>query len=293
MDKPDGPTSHDVVARVRRLFHTRAVGHTGTLDPFATGLLVLVLGSATRLARWAERHRKSYRAEIRLGVRTSTDDRTGTLLREERPERWPSAAELSDALGALIGGLRQRPPAFSAKRVDGTRSYRLARRGEVPALAEAEVMVYQLELVDYQPPLLSLSVEVGPGTYIRALARDLGERLGCGAHLADLRRTRSGPFTLDQASSPETLRVEAESGEIERRLVSPLVALGLPALRLSADEVARIAQGTEIAADGPPGVPGTQIVGHDEEGRVVAILELLPGRRLRPLRVLEPFAGRG
>jgi tRNA pseudouridine55 synthase len=124
------------------------------------------------------------------------------------------------------------------------------------------------------------------------LAADLGEQLGCGAHLADLRRTRSGPFRLDQASSPDTLRVEAESGEIERRLISPLEALGLPALRLDPHEVAQIAQGSEIAAEGAPEVPGTRMVAHDDERRVVAILELRPGRRLRPLRVLEPFAGR-
>jgi tRNA pseudouridine55 synthase len=154
------------------------------------------------------------------------------------------------------------------------------------------VRVERFALRKYDPPRLEIEVECSGGTYVRVLAADLGERLGCGAHLADLRRTRSGPFTIDQASSPDTLRVEAESGEIERRLVSPLEALGLPALRLDPHEVAQIAQGSEIAAEGAPDVPGTRMVAHDDERRVVAILELRPGRRLRPLRVLEPFAGR-
>ena len=129
MDKPEGPTSHDVVARARRLFRTRAVGHTGTLDPFATGLLILVFGGATRLARWAERHPKSYRAVIRLGRSTDTDDRTGVTIAETAPAEWPSPAAVELALATLRGPQLQRPPAYSARKVDGERSHRLARRG--------------------------------------------------------------------------------------------------------------------------------------------------------------------
>jgi tRNA pseudouridine55 synthase len=205
---------------------------------------------------------------------------------------WPEEARVEEAMSGLVGDVEQVPPMFSAVKKDGVPLHKLAREGrEVPREPKL-VRVDRFALRKYDPPRLEIEVECSGGTYVRVLAADLGARLGCGAHLADLRRTRSGPFTLDQATSPETLRVEAEAGEIERRLISPLVALGLPALRLSPDEVQRVLQGSEIAADGAPEVPGTRMVAHDDEGHVVAILELHPGRRLRPLRVLEPFAGR-
>jgi tRNA pseudouridine55 synthase len=192
----------------------------------------------------------------------------------------------------LVGDLEQVPPMFSAVKKDGVPLHKLAREGREVEREPKRVYVGRFELRKYDPPRLEIEVECSGGTYVRVLAADLGERLGCGAHLADLRRTRSGPFTLDQAMPPETLRVEAESGELERRLVSPLEALGLPALRLTPQEVQAVAQGSEIPADGPPVLLGTQMVAHDGDGQVIAILELRPGRRLRPLRVLEPFAGR-
>jgi len=292
VDKPGGWTSHDVVDAARGWFGTRRVGHLGTLDPLATGVLPLAIRGATKLVPYVQNRAKGYAGAIRLGRVTDTLDAEGKVLREyEGP--WPDEARVEEAMQSLVGELDQVPPMFSAVKKDGVPLHKLAREGREIPRDPKRVRVERFALRKYDPPRIEIEVECSGGTYVRVLAADLGERLGCGAHLADLRRTRSGPFTLDQASSPETLRVEAESGEIERRLVSPLVVLGLPALRLSQDEVARIAQGTEIAADGPTGVPGTQIVGHDEQNRVVAILELLPGRRLRPLRVLEPFAGRG
>jgi tRNA pseudouridine55 synthase len=292
VDKPAGWTSHDVVDAARGWFGTRRVGHLGTLDPLATGVLPLAIRGATKLVPYVQNRAKGYAGAIRLGRVTDTLDAEGKVLREyEGP--WPDEARVEEAMQSLVGELDQVPPMFSAVKKDGVPLHKLAREGREIPRDPKRVRVERFALRKYDPPRIEIEVECSGGTYVRVLAADLGERLGCGAHLADLRRTRSGPFTLDQASSPETLRVEAESGEIERRLVSPLVVLGLPALRLSQDEVARIAQGTEIAADGPTGVPGTQIVGHDEQNRVVAILELLPGRRLRPLRVLEPFAGRG
>lgn len=245
MDKPDGPTSHDVVARARRLFHTRAIGHTGTLDPFATGLLILVFGAATRLARWAERHRKSYRAVIRLGVRTATDDRTGTVLAERIPAEWPAVELLRSALDELSGARRQRPPAYSAKLLAGVRSHRLARRGAAPAPAEADVMVYRLELLAYEPPLVSLVAEVGPGTYLRALARDLGEKLGTGAHLAELRRERIGPWLVEAAHPLDGLTGQ-ESLLSPRELVSDL-----PAVALEPEEVVLVRHGRDVAREGP------------------------------------------
>jgi tRNA pseudouridine55 synthase len=204
VDKPAGLTSHDVVARVRKLFHTRAVGHTGTLDPFATGLLVLVLGAATRLARWAERRRKVYRATVRLGQTTTTDDLTGALVSERTPGEWPSLEAVGKALAALTGLQQQRPPAYSAKLIGGVRSYRLARRGGGGRGAAVEpapvaVTVHRLVLVEYRPPLVTLRAEVSPGTYLRAVGRDLGEALGTGAHLTELRREQVGSWRVDEA----------------------------------------------------------------------------------------------
>jgi tRNA pseudouridine55 synthase len=245
VDKPDGPTSHDVVARARRLFHTRAIGHTGTLDPFATGLLILVFGPATRLARWAERRRKSYRAVIRLGVRTASDDRTGAVLEERNLASWPEAEPIRAALDELSGLQRQQPPAYSAKLVAGVRSYRLARRGAAPAPAATEVMVYRLELQGYQPPLLTLLAEVGPGTYLRALARDLGEKLGTGAHLAELRRERIGPWTVETAHPFGELTGQ-EDLLPPRELVSDL-----PAVALEPEEVLLVRHGRDVLRDAP------------------------------------------
>jgi tRNA pseudouridine55 synthase len=292
VDKPAGWTSHDVVDAARGWLGTRRVGHLGTLDPLATGVLPLAVRGATKLVPYVQDRDKGYAGAICLGRVTDTLDAEGRVLREyEGP--WPDEARVEEAMQGFLGEQDQVPPMFSAVKKDGVPLHKLAREGREVPRDPKRVRVERFALRKYDPPRLEIEVACSGGTYVRVLAADLGERLGCGAHLADLRRTRSGPFTLDQASSPETLRVEAESGDIERRFVSALVALGLPALRLSPDEVARIAQGSEIAADGPPEVPGTRMVGHDEQGQVVAILELRPGRRLRPLRVLEPFAGRG
>ncbi len=292
VDKPPGWTSHDVVDAARGWFGTRRVGHLGTLDPLATGVLPLAIRAATKLVPYVQDHAKGYAGAIRLGRVTDTLDAEGRVLREYSGP-WPDEPSVEQAIGTLLGEQEQVPPMFSAVKKDGVPLHKLAREGREVEREPKRIRVTRFALRKYDPPRLEIEVECSGGTYVRVLAADLGERLGCGAHLADLRRTRSGPFTLDQATSPETLRVEAESGEIERRLVSPLVALGLPALRLSADEVARIVQGSEITAGGPPEVPGTRMVAHDDEGRVIGILELAPGRRLRPLRVLEPFAGRG
>jgi tRNA pseudouridine55 synthase len=285
VDKPAGWTSHDVVDAARGWLGTRRVGHLGTLDPLATGVLPLAIRGATKLVPFVQDREKGYAGAIRLGRVTDTLDAEGRVLHEYGGP-WPDEARVEEMMQSLVGDLEQVPPMFSAVKKDGVPLHKLAREGrEVPREPKL-VHVARFALRKYDPPRLEIEVECSGGTYVRVLAADLGARLGCGAHLADLRRTRSGPFTLDQASSPDTLRVEAESGEIERRLISALVALGLPALRLSADEVQRVEQGSEIAAAGASEVPGTQMVGHDGEGRVIGVLEVRPGRRLRPLRVL-------
>ena len=244
MDKPDGPTSHDVVARARRLFGTRAVGHTGTLDPFATGLLILVFGGATRLARFAERHRKTYRAVIRLGVSTTTDDRTGAALEEKTPAAWPALEVVREALAGFGGEISQRPPAYSARRIGGERGYRLARRGSPALGVSGPVTVHAIELLDYQPPLVSIRVEVSAGTYVRSLGRDFGECLGTGAHLVELRREAIGPWRVEQARP---------LGELTGRepLLAPRALVDdLPAVALDPDELRAVMHGRDIPRPG-------------------------------------------
>lgn len=292
VDKPVGWTSHDVVDAVRGWLGTRRVGHLGTLDPLATGVLPLAVRSATKLVPYVQDHAKSYAGAIRLGVVTDTLDAEGKVLREWTGP-WPDEARVRREMAALAGEIWQLPPMFSAVKKDGVPLHKMAREGREVERTPKRVRIDRFELVKFDPPHLEIEVDCAGGTYVRVLASDLGERLGCGAHLADLRRTRSGPFGIELAATPEVLRREAEEGSLERRLVSPLGVLGLPALRLEPHEVRTVGQGGDLVAQGPPQPPGTRIVAHDGEGRVVAVLELRPGRRLRPLRVLEPFAGRG
>jgi tRNA pseudouridine55 synthase len=245
VDKPRGPTSHDAVARVRRVFRTRAVGHTGTLDPFATGLLVILLGKATRLARFVEQQAKTYLATAHLGVRTSTDDLTGEVLDGPADGRTggPSRLEVEAALAGFLGPQRQRPPAFSAKRVDGERSYAKARRGEAVELAEVETVVHAIELVGYRYPELEFRATVSAGTYVRALARDLGERLGVGAHLTSLRREAIGQLRVEQAVPLDQIGPES--------LLPPLAVLGhLPRIEVTEEEARALGYGQAVRRSG-------------------------------------------
>ena len=280
MDKPEGPTSHDVVARARKLFRTRAIGHTGTLDPFATGLLVLVFGGATRLARWAERHAKQYRTVVRLGRSTDTDDATGTTLAESSPGRWPTEAEIETALASLRGEQLQRPPAYSARKVGGERSHRLARRGERPEPAPTPVTVHRLELVAVDGPRLTLDTEVSAGTYVRSLARDLGDRLGLGAHAETLRRTRIGPWSVEDAV-PLAHLTGAEG------LLPPLALLaGLPEVALSPEELAGVRVGRDVLREGPTQGDAALL----DAGRLVAVGRAVP-QGWHPAVVLDGSGG--
>jgi tRNA pseudouridine55 synthase len=204
-----GPTSHDVVDRVRRALGTDRVGHLGTLDPFAAGLLVIVVGRATRLAPFAAGWAKAYDGVIRLGTTTATDDATGAVVATS--EAWGSLdrARVEQALAAFRGGYDQRPPAYSAVKVAGERAYRRARRGEGVVLQPRRVDVTELELESFAPPDVGFRATVSGGTYLRSLARDIGEVLGCGAHLAALTRTRVGPFRLQDAVAPDAVTARA------------------------------------------------------------------------------------
>ena len=208
VDKPRGPTSHDVVDRARRALRERRIGHTGTLDPFATGVLPLCVGRATRLARFLSGGDKVYRASVRLGFATTTDDLTGEPLADARAVSVSRMA-LEDAIPAFVGTFDQVPPAFSARHVGGRRLYELARQGEAAPRAATPVTVHALDLVSRDADRLELEVRCSAGTYVRAIARDLGERLGTGGHLVALRRTRSGGFDLSRAVPGDALDASA------------------------------------------------------------------------------------
>ena len=295
--KPAGPTSHDVVALVRRLAATKRVGHGGTLDPFASGVLPLFLGRATRLVEYHLGDRKGYRATVCFGASSTTDDLEGELTPTEAPA--PSRASVETALAGFVGPISQRPPAYSAIKVAGRRAYAMARAGEHVELASHEVTIHRLELLDWDGmdpdrPIAIIDVECSAGTYIRALARDLGEAVGGAAYLGALVRTASGPFRLDGALSLERAR-EAAAGGTERlaALLLPVDA-GLdeiPELVVTDDEVRAIARGqfvrpkatdvTGLAAAGPD----APIRIRDAAGRLVAIATLSDGR-LAPDKVL-------
>jgi tRNA pseudouridine55 synthase len=202
VDKPAGMTSHDVVQQVRRIYGQRSIGHLGTLDPFATGLLVLLLGRATRLATFLDTEPKVYEAVIAFGNETDTDDETGTVIRTAES---PGEEDVLEGVRALSGKISQVPPAYSAKSVDGTRAYDAARRGEPLDLRASDVTVHNWDITDLRADSLAAVITCSGGTYIRALARDLGRLANSAAHLRSLRRTRMGPFDVDDAANLEGL----------------------------------------------------------------------------------------
>jgi tRNA pseudouridine55 synthase len=242
VDKPAGLTSHDAVQRVRRALGTKQAGHTGTLDPFATGLLVVLVGRATRLARFVESEAKTYLATARLGIRTDSDDLTGAVL-EERSTAGIGLDRVREVLVGFAGEQRQRPPAYSAKHVGGERSYRLARRGEAVEPTETAVTVHRVEPVAWEPPSLTFRATVSPGTYLRAIARDLGDRLGVGAHLTFLRREAIGALRVEDAVALDRVAPEA--------LLPPARVLGhLPAVELDEAARAEVVHGRAVAVGG-------------------------------------------
>lgn len=258
--KPAGPTSHDVVALVRRLAATRRIGHGGTLDPFASGVLPLFLGGATRLVEYHLADAKAYRATICLGATSSTDDLDGELMPLGGPA--PDRATFEAALASFVGRQEQRPPAYSAVQVGGRRAYAMARAGEALDLPSRTVEITALDVLDWNEddpdrPIAIVDVRCSAGTYVRALARDLGEKLGCGAYLGGLVRTASGPFTLDGARPLDELRDAAAGGGpdgIRALLLPPDAGLdALPAVTLTESEIADAGQGRFVRPAGGMG----------------------------------------
>ncbi|MDP3911595.1 MAG: tRNA pseudouridine(55) synthase TruB [Gemmatimonadales bacterium] len=238
--KPAGPTSHDVVDIVRRALGVRRVGHLGTLDPFAAGLLVLVVGRATRLATFAAGWSKAYDGVIRLGVTTDTDDGTGRVLNAV-PDPVEEA-QVARVMASFRGTYEQRPPAYSAVKIAGERAYARARRGEMVEPAPRRVDIRSLEMTGFAAPDVRFAAVVSGGTYLRSLARDIGEALGCGAHLAALRRTAVGELQLGDAVAPEAVTAAHVRGPA-------ILVRGLERREVSADERAAVVHGRPISAD--------------------------------------------
>ncbi|WP_456786475.1 tRNA pseudouridine(55) synthase TruB [Cellulomonas sp. P5_C5] len=293
VDKPAGWTSHDVVARMRRLASTRKVGHAGTLDPMATGVLVVGIGRATRLLTYIVGADKEYTATIRLGVTTTTDDAEGEVLATVDASGVTSADVVGGA-GALTGAIQQVPSAVSAIKVDGQRAYARVRAGEDVELAARPVTVSRFDVHDVRPartddgsPVLDVDVTVvvSSGTYVRALARDLGAGLGVGGHLTALRRTRVGGYGLDVARSLDDLGALPMDEPIDVVSLADSARATFPVRELTAAEARALSYGQAIAV--VEDAPGTTVAGIDPDGALVALLEERGGA-IRPALVFAP-----
>jgi tRNA pseudouridine55 synthase len=294
IDKPAGPTSHDVVAVMRRRVRGRKVGHTGTLDPLASGVLPLVIGKATRLAQFLSSAEKEYEAHIELGISTTTLDRGGEVVARDR---LCSVSELTQqmieaAVAEFRGTYLQQPPAFSAKKIDGDRAYDLARRNAPVELPPVQVTATALEVLDWRGTTLRVRLVCSAGYYVRSLANALGERLGTGAHLAGLVRTRSGDFTIADAVGLDVL--DRRPDEAAARVI-PLAFLlpGLPAITLTPEGASLAARGGFIEPTHTSGTAALPRLGRvrlfHPDGHLVAIAEPRPVVGVGPMRhVLHP-----
>ncbi len=289
IDKPGGWTSHDVVAKVRRLTGIRRIGHTGTLDPMATGVLVLCLGQATRIVEYMISHDKRYHAAIGLGIETDTYDALGQVTAQHAVD--VSEAALRRTLEAFVGDVEQVPPMFSAIKRGGKKLVDLARRGVEVERKPRRVTIRSIDLIDFQSPDVTIDVHCSAGTYVRSLARDVGRALGCGAHLSALTRTAVGDLTLDQAMTLEALEAAVEDGTWPA-LLRPLdVALSqYPSVTISAQEAARARHGAAVSPpqDVPANVEADLIRVYDPTGRIVGLMRLDPAHdELRPVKIFS------
>ncbi len=299
VDKPSGLTSHDVVGRTRHILHERRIGHTGTLDPFATGVLVLLLGKATRLAQFLSGVDKEYEAIIRLGYATDTGDRTGNPLAATaaKPPNW-TEQEIEAALKSFRGEIDQVPPMYSAKKIEGRKLYELARRGETIERAPIHVCIYDFAAIKPEGQLIKdnldgtfdfhTRVSCSSGTYVRTLAEDFGKRLYVGAHLAELRRTRVGDFDIAQAITLDDLKIhfaEDSLGEVLLPLNSALSRL--PFVHLSDEDVKRANHGREVTVAESEWADGENVKMCDADEQLIAVGQYdANARRLHPRVVL-------
>ena len=257
VNKPAGMTSHDVVAAIRRAARVRRVGHAGTLDPLATGVLLVCLDQATRVSRYLVASDKVYRARIRLGQTTDTDDAEGQVIRQQPPPAHLDAAAIEEALAGFVGQIDQLPPRYAAIKRDGVPLYRLARQGLDPQPTPRQIVVHAISLLAWHNPDLTVEVHCGPGTYVRALARDLGEQLGCGGHLAGLVRLRSGAFSLETATELDRVlrRLQSLEGPDVADILWPVDAAltELARMAVDAEMEEQLRHGQQVA--GPPPQP--------------------------------------
>jgi len=296
IDKPSGLTSHDVVARARHILHERRIGHTGTLDPFATGVLVLLLGKATRLAQFLSGDDKQYDGVIRLGYSTDTGDRTGTPIdgpTNATHGNW-TEQEIDKALATLRGWIDQVPPMYSAKKIEGKKLYELARRGEEVEREPVRVCIHEFTAIKSDGQLikdnldgtfdLRVHVVCSSGTYVRTLAEDFGKRLSVGAHLAELRRTRVGDFDISEAVTLDELRTRFAEEALGAALVPLNAALSkLPFLHLSAQDVRNAHHGRPVKVEGSEWANGQNVKMCDASEQLIAI-----GRYDAGAQVLHP-----
>jgi tRNA pseudouridine55 synthase len=275
VDKPVGPTSHEVVATTRRALELRRVGHTGTLDPLASGVLPLVLGCATRLARYLTAMDKEYRATLRFGIETDSYDSAGRVTHESHTV--PTRDALIAALDAFRGEFEQHPPSFSAKKIAGERAYRLARKATPVALTPVRVIVHTLELSAFEPPRADIRLVCSAGFYVRSLAHDLGCTVGTGAILEGLVRTRSGAFSLTDAVALGEIAAAGRDVLASRVIPVERLLLDLPAVHLTADGVQRVSHGRELRPSdwegnaASPTAPTIRLLSPD--GRMLGIAE--------------------
>ncbi|PWT89600.1 MAG: tRNA pseudouridine(55) synthase TruB [Blastocatellia bacterium] len=285
IDKPPQLTSHDVVGQVRHILQERRIGHTGTLDPFATGVLVVVVGRATRLAQFLTGMEKEYEAIIRLGFATDTGDRTGKPLKSDSTVRsisW-TGTDIEAALSTLRGDIQQIPPMYSAKKIRGEKLYELARRGEEVQRHPINVCIHEFEPLPPDGELIKDNLDgtfdfharvvCSSGTYVRTLAEDLGKRLGIGAHLAELRRTRVGDFSINQATTLERLKSRFGEEAVGTVMLTPESALSrLPFLHLNDDDERKARHGLEVVAnDNIKWTDGEIVRMCNRQGRLVAV----------------------
>jgi tRNA pseudouridine55 synthase len=283
IDKSSGMTSHDVVARARHILHERRIGHAGTLDPFATGVLVIMLGKATRLSQFLTGVDKEYEAIIRLGYATDTGDRTGKpLTGPAAPARNWTGDEIEAALQSLRGDIDQIPPMYSAKKVDGKKLYELARRGESVERKPQRVCIYDFAAIKPEGQLIKdnldgtfdfhARVSCSSGTYVRTLAEDFGKRLYVGAHLAELRRTRVGDLVIDQAITLEHLKIHFGEESIGTVLLPMGAGISwLPSLHLTAEEARRVSHGREVKVAEPEWTDGENVRMYDRGEQLIAV----------------------
>jgi tRNA pseudouridine55 synthase len=285
IDKPRGITSHDVVLQVRRLLREKRIGHTGTLDPLATGVLVLCLGKATRIAQYLEAGEKEYTAEMRLGIVTDTLDAEGRVL-ENIQYQSPNLSHVLDVLGRFTGAITQTPPVYSAIKVGGIASYKLARLGKAAPLKPRPVTIHALELLEYNDPLVRLSVRCSKGAYIRTLCSDIGAALGTGAHMTNLRRTASGSFRIEDSVTLDQVTMAASEGGVGDMIISMNRALeNIPFISVNADDSTKIANGVRITGrEAIFRVDRDLVRIHDHSGELLALGSTRNGE-LRPLTV--------